>query len=196
METCYNCGSSYESTSRGALECSFHPRSFNYHHDGRYYPKNTFDCCGAKLKTGNQETIDKFNNGCQIIDHASSKEELKQLMKTPYVCIKAEDFRTLKLFRTVTVNSIEVKVSELNRTISLNPTSGKAVLVNLMDEYAKLFGATQENKESSVESSEIYYRDDDYDLANTIKDDGRSLEFFIVLRVPGIKQVTRINILN
>lgn len=198
---CHNCGVLYANTSQGSLDCSFHPRPFNYHHDGCNFPKNSYDCCGGKLRTKNQSTIDLFGRGCQRIDHVSSDTELKEVLAKPYVCLKRQGFQTLQLHQTVCnkeIEIIELTYDGLDKNVYLLDAFNETVLINLRDEYAKLFNTVIVDEESPSESSEIYYRDDTWDLANMITEIPKSAEFFIVRKIeynpPAKKRVIHVKV--
>lgn len=195
--TCVNCNESYTADSLGSIGCSFHPRPFNHHFDGQNHPKNSYDCCGSKLNAENQSTIDKFNNGCQWIDHISSDKELQSVIERPYVCLKRQDFEKLKLSQMLfgeDKKTIRTQFDDFSKTAIVPTSSGKVFVINLAEECAKLFDSARDTDELNTESSEIYYRDEVWDLANVITEKPKTAEIFIVFRVPANKRVIHVEV--
>ena len=187
VHTCFYCHTPFTKLSQGSLECSFHPMPFNYHSSGRNYARSKYDCCGK-----NRELI----NGCQRIDHVSGPAEMLEILLKPYVCMKKDEFTKLKLFKSINkkaIGTMKVEFINLNKSISLNNSS---IVINLKEEYTKLFGLGSDELDLDTASSEIYYRDDDYDMAHMITTKETHREFFIILLVFGNKRVVHIEIIE
>ena len=196
--TCFTCGERYTDVSRGSLKCSFHPKTFNYHHDGQNHPKNSYDCCGRELAKKNAVEVDSFNQGCQWIDHVSSEEELQDVLAFPYVCLKKLDFDRLSLSLMdlgKAKETVSVKFDALDTTVIFTDGFGQQGFINIIKEYTTLFALTTNEEDfEDVESSEIYYRDGDWDLSNVIAEKPENAEFYIVFRIPGKRRVIHVKI--
>jgi hypothetical protein len=132
---CILCGKLYYTQARmGSLDCAVHPLRFNRENPGNLHGRFHYDCCG---------NTDESSPGCYAIDHMSSIEELKHVMRVPYIIMTKQKAHSL-LDKIKMLSQFEIphkEDEETEPTIMVNedqyviPVESKATLTQNGEYY-------------------------------------------------------------